>query len=76
MVVVMSLLLQTVRAKAILIPAGGINQHHRIGLPPLRPAGAGLHSGPHRVLIADQLPLLIFFFLPFPLLLILSLVCR
>lgn len=75
MVVVMLLCLQTVRAKAILIPAGGINPHHRIGLPPFRPAGAGLHSGPHRVLIADQLPLYIFF-LPLPLLSILSLLCR
>lgn len=67
MVVVMLLLLlllQTVRAKAILIPARGIKQHHRIGHPPFRSAGAGLHSGPHRVLIADQLPL--FFIFSFP----------
>jgi hypothetical protein len=61
-VMLLLLLLQTVRAKAILIPAGGIKQQHRIGLPAFRPAGAGLHSGPHRVLIADQLPLFNFSF--------------
>lgn len=59
---VVVVLLQTVRAKAILIPAGGINQQHSIGLPPLRHVGAGLQSGPHRVSIADQLPSLYVFF--------------